>query len=1236
MTTRTNKAKKSIILFTIIIAALIMLMPLAASADADGDSSSSSTTASSDSGGSSGSDGGSASTSSGGGSSGSGGSSEGSSSSGSTDSGSNSTDSSSSGSTGSDTSSGSETSGSDNTGSDSGGSDDTSGETSSASDGSSDSGNAEEGSSGGENTEGSSDDGNTESSSDESSAADEGDNDSAADETDADGGDTGSSGSGSSGSSYSGTGDQSSSQGDNGSSDAGSEEPVNDAGSEDAEVDAESSGDDGQEADADSDADNGEADAEADADESDDPDVELTDEEKAALADGESVEVKDSEGNSYTAKVEALDDNGDPVGYVILSDGETTFKATATEIGSSTPLGSIQFTLPDSFNVDSSQEISPEASGDKSWSGGLVERILSLWADSENDYLGQGESVWANFTATPTAVGNHEVTTEAWQDADNVSGGTIPKDSSGNATDLGVATNNMAAGYTDPKVWVAGQVHEVKDGGSIQDVIADADNYDVIDTKPGNYDAIEVDKPLYLKGAHHGVDPQDRGDSFDGASIINAAGAANAVKIISNNVIFDGFTVTGADSKYEGAIFLDRVEGSTIKNNIVVGNERAGIYMYQSDHNTIANNVIKDNTLGIHMVRGGYASSSSCNYNTIVGNLIENNTSTGISLITSYGQANAATGNLFLDNIIRENGGTGISIQGGVWVANTIEGNTISGHNSFGIDNNGGAQNNIIRNNIIDDNNRGGYGGAGVARGDGIRLQNFTASSFNETRATFGNVIEGNTITNHFNGINLRGSTHFGNGDFWHYDNVIRDNTITSNTGNGIVVRASIDNLIEGNSITNNNRRGISFEADSRVASRDDGASNNRVVGNMIYGNGQYGVYAGDKSVDNDARGNYWGHNSGPEHVSNPDGQGDKVSDHVLIDDWKHAIVIDLRNSLGNPLSGGIVKLGVGGWPVIGFTGDDGKLIYFKDEPFGNTRVRVTAPNHGGTETTDYQDPLDNNVFQLQTHRLVIELLDHEGGPLDGGEVRIGYGGWPVIGFTGDDEAGVLYHEHFAGNQNFRMGYNYGTETKSHTHEVGGSTLTFQLEGDNESVPNNPLFTIPLLNLPTLPLNLPELPVIPPVPDAEPPAQLLVAPEAPLVNPGQYLVIPPADPETQPESLITVLFLTEGTAADLEEVLAAYNFLFAEFDENWEELSEEEYALAYIDLTVAWAAINARDAALLAEEDQEFDLDAVVEAYELALEALEEYGEYLNDDQMETLTEILDAVGDLVDALPES
>jgi len=56
---------------------------------------------------------------------------------------------------------------------------------------------------------------------------------------------------------------------------------------------------------------------------------------------------------------------------------------------------------------------------------------------------------------------------------------------------------------------------------------------------------------------------------------------------------------------------------------------------------------------------------------------------------------------------------------------------------------------------------------------------------------------------------------------------------------------------------------------------------------NNIFGNSEYGVYNDDCSVTINAENNWWGHETGPYHPeTNPDGQGDAVSDCVDYDPW--------------------------------------------------------------------------------------------------------------------------------------------------------------------------------------------------------------------------------------------------------------------------------------------------------------------------------------------------------------
>ena len=134
-------------------------------------------------------------------------------------------------------------------------------------------------------------------------------------------------------------------------------------------------------------------------------------------------------------------------------------------------------------------------------------------------------------------------------------------------------------------------------------------------------------------------------------------------------------------------------------------------------------------------------------------------------------------------------------------------------------------------------------------------------------------------------------------------------------------------------------------------------------------------------------------------------------------------LVIRLKDSQGNGVASGTAHLGVGGWPVIGTTDDNGNLIYFHNGLLGNMKIRMDAPFYGGSQESPVQDIAINSVFDFQTQQAVIQLKDSGGNLTDGGVVQAGAGGWPTIGTTGDDGTGTLYHEHFAGTFKYRMDY---------------------------------------------------------------------------------------------------------------------------------------------------------------------------------------------------------------------
>jgi parallel beta-helix repeat protein len=136
------------------------------------------------------------------------------------------------------------------------------------------------------------------------------------------------------------------------------------------------------------------------------------------------------------------------------------------------------------------------------------------------------------------------------------------------------------------------------------------------------------------------------------------------------------------------------------------------------------------------------------------------------------------------------------------------------------------------------------------------------------------------------------------------------------NTGlsNNVTVIISIStNVIITNSTFRHNEFALKLAADEKVSisnctieSNDYGisidfpyedSSSYSITNNWIIGNMKYGIHVfrqkGSLVV---AMGNYWGHDSGPYHQkSNPHGQGDNVTDHIIFEPWLPSDFSDLR-----------------------------------------------------------------------------------------------------------------------------------------------------------------------------------------------------------------------------------------------------------------------------------------------------------------------------------------------------
>jgi len=115
-----------------------------------------------------------------------------------------------------------------------------------------------------------------------------------------------------------------------------------------------------------------------------------------------------------------------------------------------------------------------------------------------------------------------------------------------------------------------------------------------------------------------------------------------------------------------------------------------------------------------------------------------------------------------------------------------------------------------------------------------------------------------------------------------------------------------------------------------------------------------------------------------------------------------------------------------------------------------------------------------------------------------------------------------------------------------------------------------------------------------------------------------------------PRSVFSVNFIINGTRADLLKAITAYNQALLKFEQNKENMNEAEYAVAVIELAVARAAIMIVEARLSGDPDA---LAAAIEAYELAMEQLTIYGSFLSESQASIVASLMDAIESVIAAL---
>ena len=146
-------------------------------------------------------------------------------------------------------------------------------------------------------------------------------------------------------------------------------------------------------------------------------------------------------------------------------------------------------------------------------------------------------------------------------------------------------------------------------------------------------------------------------------------------------------------------------------------------------------------------------------------------------------------------------------------------------------------------------------------------------------------------------------------------------------------------------------------------------------------------------------------------------------------------VTVELKDSTGGPISGGVVQYYSGGWQAFGTTDISGRVSR-ELQPGAYT----FSMSYAFTRQEKAQNVAINPNVVFQTTIVTVQLKDSTGALIDTGAVQYYAGGWRDIGNTA---GGQVSKELLPGSYTFSMNYAYARREKSQ-NVVTNSNVVFQ------------------------------------------------------------------------------------------------------------------------------------------------------------------------------------------------